>query len=66
MNGDLTSADHLDALPADSVIRDAYGDEWRKIDATYWEWLVDLDAHSRLSHEIPLPASSTNPYRSQT
>lgn len=66
MSEELTSADQLYALPTGSIVSDVYGDEWRKIDDKYWEWLVDEDAHSRLSHEIPLPATLvTNPYRSQ-
>lgn len=57
MSVELSSAEQLDMLPIGSIVADAYGDEWRKIDVKYWEWLVDLDAHSRLSHEIPLPAT---------
>ena len=57
MSEELTSAEQLDMLPTGSVIRDLYGDEWRKFDATNWEWLVDEDAYSRFSHEIPLPAT---------
>lgn len=66
MSEELSSAVQLDMLPIGSVISDAYGDEWRKIADKYWEWLVDEDAHSRLSHEVPMPATlATNPYRSK-
>lgn len=57
MSEELSSAVQLDMLPIGSVVRDAYGDEWRKINDNYWEWLIDLDAHSRLSHEVPMPAT---------